>query len=120
MKLSVLLVCTVLALTASACRRKPTPTTAAESTEPPAPSPGLTIPAGPAGTPATAAPGSPEHANLELLTFATQQFYAANKRMPADLQELAAAKLIPKVPVAPVGMRFLIEPQTKQVRLVKQ
>ena len=119
MKFKFLLACAVLAVTVTACRKKPAPT-AAESTEPPPPSPGLTIPAGPAGTPATAAPGSPEHANLELLTFATQQVYAANKRMPADLQELAAAKLIPKVPVAPVGMRFLIEPQTKQVRLVKQ
>ena len=120
MKFNVLLACAVLALTVSACRRKPAPTPASELTEPPPPSPGLTIPAGPAGTPATAAPGSPEHANLELLTFATQQFHAMNKRMPADLQELAAAKLIPKVPVAPAGMRFLIEPQTKQVRLVKQ
>lgn len=57
---------------------------------------------------------------MALLTFAVQQFYGANQRMPADLQELVAAKLIPNVPVAPAGMKFLIEPQTKQVRLVKQ
>lgn len=55
-----------------------------------------------------------------MLTFGVQQFYGMNKRMPADLQEVAAAKLIPKVPVAPIGMKFVIEPQTKQVRLVKQ
>ncbi len=120
MKFKALLACVVLAVAVSACRKRPTPSATPESTEPPPLSAGVTIPPGPAGTAASVAPGSPEHANVELLTFAVQQFYAANKRMPADLQELAAAKLIPKVPLAPAGMRFLIEPQTKQVRLVKQ
>ena len=120
MKFKALVVCTVLTLTLSACRKKSAATATHESTEPPPPSKGLTIPPGPAGTQATAEPGSPEHANLELLTFGVQQFYAMNKRMPADLQELAAAKLIPKVPLAPAGMKFVIEPQMKQVRLVKR
>lgn len=120
MKIKVLVACALLAVAVSACRKKPAPAFSAEPTEPPPLSKGVSIPSGPAGTPASVAPGSPEHANLEMLTFAVQQFYGTNKRMPADLQELAAAKLIPKVPMAPAGMKFLIEPQTKQVRLVKQ
>lgn len=55
-----------------------------------------------------------------MLTFAAQQFYGKNQRMPNDLQELADARLIPKVPTAPAGMRFLMDAKEKQVRLVKQ
>ncbi len=120
MKLHVLFLCAGLILSGAACRKPTALPAPPESTEPPPPSPGISIPTGPAGTPIAADPGSPEHAKVELLTFAAQQFYGINKRMPANLEELVAAKLIPKVPIAPVGMKFLIEPQTKQVRLVKQ
>ncbi len=120
MKFNVLLVCAVLALTVSGCRRKPASAAAPVSTEPPPPSAGVTIPAGPSGTVASVAPGSPEHGNVVMLTFAAQQFYGKNQRMPNDLQELADARLIPKVPTAPAGMRFLMDAKEKQVRLVKQ
>lgn len=118
MKLHVLVV--VVAVVVAACRKPAVPPPAPESVTPPPPSQGVVVPPGPSGTPISADPGSPEHGKVALLTFAVQQFYGANQRMPADLQELVAAKLIPNVPVAPAGMKFLIEPQTKQVRLVKQ
>lgn len=119
MKFNVLVACAVLALTVSACRKKPEPV-APVVTEPPPSSSGVTLPAGPSGTVATVAPGSPEHGSVVMLTFAAQEFYGKNQRMPNDLQELADAKLIPKVPSAPAGMKFVMDAPKKQVRLVKQ
>ncbi len=120
MKIKVILGCTLLALTVCACRKKPALVAGPVSTVPLPPSAGVTMPAGPSGTVASVAPGSPEHGSVVMLTFAAQQFHAKNKRMPNDVQELANAKLIPHVPTAPAGMRFLMDAKEKQVRLVKQ
>jgi len=65
------------------------------------------------------APGSPEHASLEMLTFAVQQFQGTKGRLPKDLNEVAAAGLIPSVPKPPAGQRYAIDAQKRQVVLIR-
>jgi len=110
---------TLLALTA--CRRQ-APPAAVPAT--PAEAQGQAAPAAPATAvdPASivpAEPGSAAHASLEMLTFAVQQFQGKKGRLPNDLSELAAAKLIPAVPKAPAGQRYVIDAQKRQVVLVR-
>lgn len=121
MKFNLLLACTVLALTASACRKQPAPAVAAPvSTE--APPPTKTVVSAETGASVQVADpvaGSAAHASVEMMTFAVQQFVGMNKRVPTNLQELVSARLISAVPAAPAGMRYEIDAKNKQVRLVK-
>ncbi|PAW86024.1 MAG: hypothetical protein B9S33_08985 [Pedosphaera sp. Tous-C6FEB] len=115
------LVCSASLLTLAACRRKAPPAVVPAT---PAEAQGQAAPAAPAAPvdPASivpAEPGSAAHASLEMLTFAVQQFQGKKGRLPNDLNELAAAGLIPSVPKPPVGQRYVIDAQKRQVVLVR-
>jgi hypothetical protein len=54
------------------------------------------------------------------MSMIVEQFYDKNGRVPKDLNELVAAKMLLKVPKAPPGMRYAIDPQSKRVVVVRQ
>jgi hypothetical protein len=111
----------MMALTVSACRKRPAPPTVApvSAEAPPPVKAGVSTETGAAVGVADPVAGSASHASVEMLTFAVQQFEGTNKRPPANLQELVTAKLISAVPAAPAGMRYEIDAKNRQVRLVK-
>lgn len=49
-----------------------------------------------------------------------QQFYAVEERFPKDLNELAQKRYIQAVPEPPPGSRFLYNPATGDLRIVRQ
>lgn len=117
MKFKVLIACTVLglAVSVSACRRKP----AALPAPPPATAPAPT--AAPEGTPAN--PGNAAEmaaSNAAVLTMMLQEYVAANKRLPTTVKELESIKTYGVVPPPPPGFRYVIDPNRKQVVAVKQ
>ena len=103
MKFNVLLVCTVLALTVSACRKKPE----APAPEPPAP--------------ANAANAlEMAMSNATALTMGLQEFMAKNGRAPTNVNELVTAKLVQKIPPLPPGYKSEIDAKRKQVTVAKE
>ena len=115
MKFNVLIVCAVLALAVSACRKKP-----AEAA-PEAPAPTQTAPAPAGGAPAAAGnEAEMAFSNATVLTMGLQEFMAKNGRAPNDLNELVTAKLIQKIPPPPRGYQYAIDAKRKQVVAVKQ
>lgn len=91
---------------------------------PVAPTPAATVPA--AGEPTAnsliEAPreATPmEQSQAAYLTLQVQEFAAKNGRVPTDLSELVAAKMLPKLPVPPRGFRYEIDPKNRQVLLRK-
>jgi|APGre2960657505_1045072.scaffolds.fasta_scaffold16944_1 hypothetical protein len=103
MKFNVLLACAVLALTVSACRKKPV----APAPEPPAP--------------ANAANAlEMAYSNATALTMGLQEFMAKNGRAPSDVNELVTAKLVQKIPPLPLGYKYEIDAKRKQVVVSKQ
>lgn len=115
MKFKVLIAGTVLALTVSACRKKP----AALPSAPPAPAPAAN--AAPEGTPAN--PGNAAEmafSNASVLTLMLQEFMAANQRAPSSIKELESIKTYGAVPPPPAGYRYVIDANKKQVLAVKQ
>lgn len=119
MKFKVLLACAALAVAVAACRKRSTSVQEAPAVAPQPPSAGVVVPAGPPGTAAQVEPGSPEHGNLTMLTFAVQQFQGEKGRLPADLNELVSAGLVQSIPPAPVGLRYKIDPKTRNVMLTR-
>ena len=97
--------------------------------ETPAPAP---APVAPAPAPAAAEPGASavlappreptpmEQSQASYLTLQVQEFAAKNGRVPNDLAELVTAKMLPKVPNPPAGMKYVIDATNRQVRLVPQ
>lgn len=99
MKANVLLACVALALTASACRKKPS-----EPLPPPAaptPAPG-SAPEGTAANPGNAAEMATS--NAAVLTMMLQEFAAANNRIPTNVKELEAIKTYGPVQPPPPGL----------------
>lgn len=58
-----------------------------------------------------------EQSQAAYLTLQVQEFAAKNGRVPTDLSELVAAKMLPKIPPAPRGFRYEIDPKNRQVLL---
>jgi len=120
------------ALALGGCGKKPPPPapTAPETPQPVAETPPPPPPPPPGGAPAPAAaePMTPqENATFSKAqstaggyTLMVQQFYDQKGRMPTDFSELVAAKMLLKVPQAPPGYRFVIDPASKSVKLVRQ
>lgn len=61
-----------------------------------------------------------EQSQAAYLTLQVQEFAAKNGRVPNDLAELVTAKMLPKVPNPPAGMKYVIDPKNRQVLLVRQ
>lgn len=114
------------------CGDKQPPAPAAET--PAAAASAAAVPPGPAGAPAdgTFAPsvvndamgpfkrdleGNSPDAHLRALNAALSFWLAAGRPFPKDLYELAAAKLIPRVPAPPPGQRFVLDRAGNQVLL---
>lgn len=98
-----------------------------KETPPPAPAPVAPAPAPAAAEPGTAAVLAPpreptpmEVSQASYLTLQVQEFAAKNGRVPNDFAELVTAKMLPKVPIAPAGMRYVIDLTNRQVRVVPQ
>ena len=54
------------------------------------------------------------------LNNAIQQFYAVEERFPKDLNELAQKRYIQAVPEPPPGSRFVYNPATGDLKIVRQ
>lgn len=61
--------------------------------------------------------GNSPDAHLRALNAALSFWLAAGRPFPKDLYELAAAKLIPRVPAPPPGQRFVLDRPGNQVLL---
>ncbi len=61
--------------------------------------------------------GNSPDAHLRALNAALTFWLAAGRPFPKDLYELAAAKLIPRVPAPPPGQRFVLDRAGNQVLL---
>jgi hypothetical protein len=88
-----------------------------ESSAPPPPSAeGAPVPA---ETTRTEPP--PEENNVnETLTSVIRDFYDSSGRLPKDIQELVTLKLIPKMPEAPPGKKYELDPVKKRAILVNK
>ena len=49
-----------------------------------------------------------------------QLFYAAEGHYPADLAELVREKYMPSIPPAPHGMKYVYNPTTGDIKIIKQ
>jgi hypothetical protein len=58
--------------------------------------------------------------DLTSVNHAIQLFYAQEDRFPNDLNELAAKHYIAAVPPAPPGTRWAYNPQTGEIKAVRQ
>jgi hypothetical protein len=87
----------------------------------PAPPSAETPPAADAGDALAQAPNlSPmDYSNASGLTLMVQQYADTHGRVPKDLSELVAAKMLLKVPVPPPGTKYVIDPKRKMVVVVK-
>jgi hypothetical protein len=54
------------------------------------------------------------------MTLMVQEYYDKNGRLPKDLRDLVAAKMLLKEPKAPPGLRYAIDPNKKSVVVVRQ
>lgn len=54
------------------------------------------------------------------LNNAIQQFYAVEERFPKDLNELAQKRYVPSVPEPPPGSRFVYNPASGELKIVRQ
>jgi hypothetical protein len=54
------------------------------------------------------------------LTQAIQKFNAMEDRFPRDLNELVQQHYVQQLPVAPVGFRFAYNPETGDIKVVRQ
>jgi hypothetical protein len=54
------------------------------------------------------------------LNNALQQFYAVEERYPKDLNELAEKRYIQAVPEPPPGSKFVYNPATGELKIVRQ
>lgn len=54
------------------------------------------------------------------LSQAIQMFHAQEDRYPKDLNELVTERYLPAIPKAPAGTRLLYNPETGQVKYVRQ
>lgn len=114
LRLSLPLVLLLLAVSGG-CRKKSAPD-AAPVAEPSGPSP-IVLPAG------TRPPGAAAPAPVALATQlnnALHSFLEMKGRMPHDINELAAAKLVPAVPPPPPGRKYAIDAKSLEVLLVNQ
>lgn len=58
--------------------------------------------------------------SLEALNKALRQFLEVSPNVPEDLAELYRARLIPKIPVAPVGKKYVVDKRKARVTLADQ
>ena len=82
--------------------------------------PGNSNPALPQKTEAEAATIAMAQSRAMGISMIVEQFYEKNGRVPKDLNELVAAKMLLKVPAAPPGMRYVIDAQSRRVAVVPQ
>ena len=55
---------------------------------------------------------------VEMINSAIGDFFSANGRSPKDINELVMSKYLQKVPPAPPGKKYAIDPTMRQVKLV--
>ncbi len=61
--------------------------------------------------------GTKPEGHLRALNNALTFWLASGRPFPKDVNELAAAKLITRVPTAPPGKKFVIDPARQQIVL---
>lgn len=59
-------------------------------------------------------------ASLALLNETLQNWVLRQNRFPTNLQEFVAAGMLPRLPIAPPGKRFVMDTQQKRVVLADQ
>jgi hypothetical protein len=94
----------------------------APQTEPAPPPPGeaTAAPAEATEGPAQASNLNPmDYSNASGLTLMVQEYYGKHGRVPKDLNELVAAKMLLKVPTPPPGTKYVIDAKRRQVVIVR-
>ena len=117
MKISLLLLAILMALTA--CKRRAAPTT--PTAPPPRSEPVQTPPAAkpaPAAVQGGASRVVASDQNLPALNSALKAYTAKHKQPPAKLDDLAKDGLIPFIPMAPPGMRYELDRTAGEVKLI--
>jgi predicted small lipoprotein YifL len=60
-----------------------------------------------------------DYSNASGLTLMVQEFHGKHGRVPKDLNELVAAKMLLKAPTPPPGTKYVIDPNKKQVLIIR-
>ncbi|PAW86872.1 MAG: hypothetical protein B9S33_07200 [Pedosphaera sp. Tous-C6FEB] len=124
------LLCLLLAITSAACRKSSPPTSDAKDAAAakaraaaapiPAPADGTFAPqhaAAAMGPFQADLDGTKPDGHLRALNNALTFWLASGRPFPKDVNELAAAKLITRVPAAPPGKKFVMDPARQQIVL---
>jgi len=80
----------------------------------------LTAPADYLGAMGKAKTHAEKTIDVAAINKALQMFNLSEGRYPTNLQELADGKYIPEIPQAPPGMKIVYDPNTGEVKVVKQ
>jgi len=125
--------CAVLALGACKPKPEPPPPTPVEPKAPPSGTVSLLPPSDNSAPPPPSAESAPVRAETtrtepppeennvnETLTSIIRDFYDSNGRLPKDIQELVTLRLISKIPEAPPGKKFVLDPVKKRAILVNK
>lgn len=99
---------------------KETPAPAPVTAPPPKPAAAIDVPAPSVLGSAPREITPMEQSQAAYLTLQLQEYSAKHGKVPTDLGELVAAKMLPKMPVAPQGFRYEIDAKNRQVVLVRQ
>jgi hypothetical protein len=91
------------------------PLTPSDGTPPPAPDPTASQTAAP-----VAATAMDTETTLVTLNSMVSDFSMSRKRLPNGIEELVALKLLPAVPEAPPGKKYVIDPQSRRVVLANK
>lgn len=117
MKTPVLLACCVLVV-AAGCSKPETATT--KSTNSASSGNPITAPVDYLGAVAKAKHVSEKVIDTTSINQSIQLFYAQEDRFPKDLNELVSKRYLPSLPAAPPGTRWAYNPQTGEIKAVRQ
>lgn len=111
---------TLLGAALSSCGKKETLPTPQPAQAPAASGNPITAPTDYLGAVAKGQQTALKTIDIASLNQAIKLFEVEEGRLPKDLNEMVAHKYLPSLPTPPHGMRFVYDPNTGQVRVVKQ
>ena len=58
--------------------------------------------------------------DLDSLNTLLNRYVTATERVPKTIEEMVKLKIIPRVPPAPAGQKYVIDPRKIEIRLVNK